>query len=231
VRLAITLLARNDGDIMAAWIEYHLAQGADQIIVTDNGSEDGALEVLTAYSEAGAIELWHEPGDDYRQSEWVSRMARRAAADGADWVINSDTDEFWRSARSGVTLRNVLSEVPDSTAAVRAHRNDLRGDPGEHGWLRRLKWLDRATVSERGTPLVPKLAHRASRDVTVEMGNHSATGLSGLQEDVGRLEIVHVPMRSYEQLARKVRLGADAVARGPEGGGILRRGGRRSNGR
>src|SRR5690606_9970314 len=107
---------------------------------------------------------------------------------------------------------------PEATASVRAWRTDLRGAPGDRGWLRRLRWLDRETVSERGTPLAPKLAHRASRDVVVEMGNHSAIGLVGEAEDAGRLEVVHVPMRSYEQLARKGRLGAEAVARNPEFG-------------
>lgn len=215
MRLAVTLLARNDGDIMAAWIEHHIAQGAGHIVVTDNGSEDGALDVLNAYADAGAIELWHEPGDDYRQSEWVSRMARHVAAEGAEWVVNADTDEFWRSATAGVTLHDELASVPGEFASVRAWRTDLRGAPGERGWLRRLTWLDRETVSERGTPLAPKLAHRGALDVTVEMGNHAAS-LPGGMEDAGRLEIVHVPMRSYEQLARKVRLGAAAVARNPE---------------
>ena len=45
---------------------------------------------------SGHVRLIREPGEDLRQNEWVTRMARLAATEyGADWVINSDADEFW----------------------------------------------------------------------------------------------------------------------------------------
>ena len=81
------------------------------MVATDNGSEDGTTEILERYERAGFLRLLREDGDDMRQQEWVTRMARLAATDcGADWVINSDADEFWWPR--GGTLKDVLALVP-----------------------------------------------------------------------------------------------------------------------
>ena len=94
--LVMTLLARDEIDIVEAWLAFHLNAGADLVIATDNRSVDGTTEVLERYARAGHVHLIREPGEDLRQNEWVTRMARLAATDyGADWVINSDADEFW----------------------------------------------------------------------------------------------------------------------------------------
>ena len=213
--LVITGLVRDEVDVIAAWIEHHLAQGVAHVIVTDNGSIDGTCDVLGAYEAAGRIVLWHEAGDDYRQSEWVSKMARFAATDlGAAWVINADADEFWRTREPGTTLAEFFARLPESTAGVRAIRHDLRGGTSERGgWIRRLKWLDRRTVSERGTPRGPKLAHRAGPEVIVAQGNHSVEGVSGDIDESHGIEIVHVPMRSWAQFSHKIDVGGAALAR------------------
>ena len=218
MRLVVTLLIRDEVDVAAAWVEYYVAQGVAAIIVTDNGSVDGTLEVLQEYERLGAITLLHESGDDYRQAEWVTRMARLAATDfDADWVLNVDADEFWRSADAAKTLAEVFTAVPDDIGRVLAVRHDLRGKGGEdRGWLSRLRWLDRQTVSERGTPLAPKLAHRAVAAVEVAMGNHSVEGVSGAQLEAGLIEIVHVPLRSWRQFSGKIQTGGSAVERNPD---------------
>src|SRR6266851_1929716 len=90
MRLVMTLLVRNEEDIIAANLDYHLAMGVDHIIITDNSSIDASPEIVRGYVERGVATLIHEPADDYSQSVWVTRMARLACKSGADWVINSD---------------------------------------------------------------------------------------------------------------------------------------------
>ena len=96
MKLVMTLLARDEADIVESWLAFHLNAGADFVIATDNRSEDGTTDVLERYAREGHVHLIREPGEDLRQDEWVTRMARLAATEfAADWVINSDADEFW----------------------------------------------------------------------------------------------------------------------------------------
>jgi hypothetical protein len=41
MRIVLTLLVHDEIDVIDPNLEYHLAQGIEHIIVTDNGSQDG----------------------------------------------------------------------------------------------------------------------------------------------------------------------------------------------
>ncbi len=58
----MTLLARNEADIVDAQIAFHLHAGVDFVIATDNGSDDGTVEILERYERAGVLRLLHEGG-------------------------------------------------------------------------------------------------------------------------------------------------------------------------
>lgn len=90
MKLIMTLLVRNEADIIRKWMEYHLPK-CDHLIVTDNGSVDGTREILDEYD----CTVIDEPGRDYSQDKWVMRMINMAIERGADWIINCDADEFW----------------------------------------------------------------------------------------------------------------------------------------
>ena len=111
MKLVMTLLVRDEADILRLNLEHHLAQGIDHFIVTDNRSVDATPVILKEYSSRGLVSLIHEPSETYDQALWVTRMAEQAASDGADWVIHADADEFWIAREPGHTLREVIRHV------------------------------------------------------------------------------------------------------------------------
>jgi hypothetical protein len=208
VKVVMTLLVRDEADIVDAQLAFHLHAGVDFVIATDNGSTDGTLEILERYRRAGVLHLLHETGDDMRQQEWVTRMARLAATDfGADWVINADADEFWWPR--GGTLDEVLALVPERFGVVRGcWRHFLpRADGSGAFWERMTVRLcvpgppgDKRTVYHAHQ----KVAHRAHPRVEVDAGNHDVRD-AGLEPLRGwhPIEVLHFSVRSVEQLDRK----------------------------
>jgi hypothetical protein len=117
----MTLLVRDEEDILESNLRFHHAQGVDFFIVMDHQSCDGTPEIVRKFRRRGLAELVNQPDPGYRQAEWVTWMARRAALEyGADWVINNDADEFWWPTEG--TLRTTLAKIPARYAALYAPR-------------------------------------------------------------------------------------------------------------
>jgi hypothetical protein len=182
------------------------------VIATDNDSSDGTAEVFARFEREGVLRLLREPSREWNQSDWSTRMARLAATEhGADWVINTDADEFWWP-RQG-TLKEILAVVPTGYGALKAPRlNFVPGlDDGGLFWermtvaeMQSLKWW--GDGAKRG-PVSPKMAHRGSPNVTVGHGNHDVRPKREFERVPWQpIVIFHYPLRSYEQFERKVAM-------------------------
>ena len=68
MKLVMTPLVRNEADIIATTIEYHLRRGVDFLIVTVNLSEDGTRDVLEHYRRRNLLHLILQSDDTYAQS-------------------------------------------------------------------------------------------------------------------------------------------------------------------
>ena len=124
MKLAMTLLARDESDIIGANLEFHIAQGVDFVLATDNLSEDRTGDILREYEARGLLHYIFEPNDNYNQHEWVTRMARMAYCEfGADWVINNDADEFWWPENGD--LKATLKLLSCEANLLRAHRHNF----------------------------------------------------------------------------------------------------------
>lgn len=218
MRLVVTVLARDEADVIDSQVSFHLNAGADFVIATDNNSRDGTTEILESYAEAGVLDLIREPAEGLRQGEWVTRMARLAATEhGADWVINADADEFWWPR--GGSLKDVLAPVPPEYGVVQGFWRSFvpRPDDGATFAERMIVRLSqRAPINDPTSfyrPVV-KVAHRADPQVTVARGNHAlADSALRTLPTWHPIEVLHFPLRSREQWMRKVQLQGDAFTK------------------
>ena len=212
MKLALTLLAKNEADVIDANIAYHLGAGVDLVVATDNGSTDGTLEILERYEGQGVLHLIREPSTDFRQGEWVTRMARLAADRGADWVINADADEFWWP-RAG-NLKEVLERLPERYGIVHGVWRPFiaRPDDGSHFAERMTVRLSmQAAINDPTNPFRParKAMHRAHSNVRVRDGNHDVEGTPLVKlQGWYPLEVFHLPLRSRAQVETKYSGGA-----------------------
>jgi glycosyltransferase involved in cell wall biosynthesis len=214
MKLVMTLLVRDEQDILRENLDFHLANGVDEIIVMDNLSSDGTADIAREYERAGFVRYMFQPQDDYSQGRWVTEMARRASEElHADWVINSDADEFWWSHTG--SLKDALASVGAGPVAVSAERTNFvpRAGNGEPFW-RRMNVRHAASVNFLGQPLPPKVAHRALPDIVVAQGNHSVyLGDRAVPTVAAPITILHFPVRSHAQFLNKIVKGGAAYAR------------------
>ena len=220
MKLVMTLLVRDEADIVEAQIAFHLDAGIDMVVATDNRSEDGTTEILERYAREGHLHLIREPGDDLRQSEWVSRMARLAATElGADWVLNTDADEFWWPR--GGDFRALFSTIPERFGAIRGAWRNFVPRPDDDRLFAERMTARLCAPSFHPHPLSThfKTAHRGVADVRVGRGNHEAfgTGLVALRGWFP-IEILHFPVRSLEHCRRKYVTQFVALERNAEKG-------------
>ncbi len=231
-KVVMTYKLRDEADVIADNVRYHVGQGIDTFLAADNGSTDGTREILAGFEDRGLMRVFDEPAEDFRQESrhWLTKMARFAAEElGADWVIHNDADEFWWPVQG--TIPEALAGIPPEFGAVISPRSEFvtRPEDDRH-------FAERMDVRETRARLRPKVAHRAEPNVVVlHRGAHDVAlaapdgdGLAirspgrpvlrGARDEIDEgddeklvwapnhpLRTFHFPLRTYEQFERKAR--------------------------
>ncbi|MBD8658996.1 glycosyltransferase family 2 protein [Frigoribacterium sp. CFBP 8754] len=224
--LALTLMIRDEADILPEWLAYHVAQGVDVLVVTDNGSTDGTREILEDFARTSSItvDLRHDPVHRKQQSATVTTMARDAyTVHGADWVVNADADEFLVARDRSLTLGEVFSRLDPAVRAFVVPVVNMVGPLAERGGgLHRLVWRDERDAAElHAIGLIShpsgNAIHVGDADVSVVQGNHLVTLAQGAVPDEAlALEVLHFPWRSWEQYAHRVEIAGVAYESNPD---------------
>lgn len=186
-------MVRNESDIIATTVQHLLDQDVARVVVVDNDSTDDTLGVLQSLRDPRlVVGRDREPG--YYQATKMTELARWAARHGAEWVVPFDADELW-SARD-TTLGRHLASCPAAVGRADIH-NAFRSDDPE-------QWR-----VERDPDPMRKVVFRPHPLALLETGNHWVSRPGAI---CTRLTLLHLPWRSREQLASKLRQGAAAIA-------------------
>ena len=208
MKLLMTLLVRDEDDIIDENIRFHLAMGVEQFIVTDHLSRDSTPDILREHEKNGYLEIIEEKSDTYNQGQWVTSMARRAFTHyNAEWVIDNDADEFWMPL--GGKLTEYLGSLPNEIYNLHVNRLDYvfreHGDIPFYEALIFREWMCKWT----------KCCHKGAADTIVDVGNHYATSSSfpnGKEApSMNSMAVLHFPIRSYDRYLRKMELGSRAM--------------------
>jgi len=223
-KLVMTLLVRNEEDIIRYNIDFHLSKGVDFIIATDNGSTDSTRDILREYEERGVLLLVDEKTHNHNQAEWNNRMARIACDQyAADIIYHCDADEFWYP-RSG-NLKDEISNRPEDILNVDVINILLVDKDGDEAFPEDTRF---AVVN----PVVAKNYIEETKAVNffyfknpsqvifkpikkmllVSQGNHTVTNkddsiMEGKSEDI---VIYHYPVRNKTQFFQKTIFGGSA---------------------
>jgi hypothetical protein len=202
MKVVMTLMVRDESDIIERQLDFHRAAGVDFFLVTDHESADGTSEILERYAGQGVLERIPVVSPAKRQAEWVTGMARRAASEyGADWVINSDADEFWWPW--GGNLKDVLARVPPQYGILRTFVRAFL--PRRESEDPNVRFAPTAPINSPFSPfrVNVRLLHRGSANIVVGRGNATLTADFASLPGASPIETLHLPIRSFEQFAQK----------------------------
>ncbi len=214
-RLMMTLLVKNEEDMLEDNLLFHKAMGVDGFIVTDNNSTDRTPDIICKYLRKGWIkEAILEKGSGYRQKQWVDRMIWKAkTVYKADWVINADADELWHSPSGN---------LKDELSATRCNvlKCEVRNVYPEEGkpfrrWNRTVKpvslpelyGLPRYSLFDRQ---YGKVIHRTAGYLQIAMGNHKVA-IFPRRSARAKVVIYHYNIRGKRHFMQKMINGGEQL--------------------
>lgn len=216
-RLVMTLLVKNEEDMLERNLCFHKRMGVDAFIVTDNNSTDRTPEVIEKYRKKGwIVEVVRETAADYEQKAWVDRMVWLAkTCHGADWVVNADADELWYAPSGslktelGATRANVLlcgmrSMYPEEDKPFWLWDKAVKPVPEPERYD-----LSVYSLFERQNH---KVIHRTAGYLQISMGNHKVKMLPYRAEE-SSVRVYHYNIRGRRQFMEKMVNGGKQLER------------------
>ncbi|MDI6026614.1 glycosyltransferase family 2 protein [Corticibacterium sp. UT-5YL-CI-8] len=119
VKFAVAAIMKNEGPYILEWIALHRVLGAEHFFLADNGSDDGAQELLAELSNLGIIDFFVFKNKAKRppQLPAYAEILRRYGA-SADWLAFIDLDEFFIPDQKDEKIGALLDTMAENVGAV-----------------------------------------------------------------------------------------------------------------
>ncbi len=220
-RLIMTILVKDEADIIEANIRTHASLGVDAFAIMDNNSTDGTREILSQLQKEFEIIIIDESGD-YNQAKWMKQLAVIAKDKlQADWVISNDADEFWLP-KNRLNLKENLA-FKGSVLTVHRYNMLLHSKNFFNSFYHvenpifysKIKQLSSKHLSIILTKIAPKTIINPYGLIYLRGGNHKALHIANIRDylrsgydKINRfkdIEVFHYPIRSYTQFEKNIK--------------------------
>ena len=106
--ICIVSIFKNEKHALEEWINHYIKEGVDHFFLTDNGSDDGYIDILNKYIKNGIVSL-NVNAERYKQVEHLNFYINDVKK--YDWVIVIDLDEFLYARKNFNTIKQYLSSL------------------------------------------------------------------------------------------------------------------------
>jgi len=221
-RLIMTILVKDEADIIEANLKTHTSLGVDGFVVMNNNSTDGTRDILVKLQKEFEIVIVDEKGE-YNQAKWMRELAYIAKKKlGADWVINNDADEFWLPTNE-LNLKENLA-FKGSVLTVDRYNMLLckEGDFFDSLYYVRNPIFyskERQQNSNRLSIILTKIGPKTIINpyglIYLRGGNHKALHIANMRDYLKSgydkikrfkdIEVFHYPIRSFAQFEKNIK--------------------------
>ena len=235
IKLIMTIVVRNEEEVIERHIRFHKAMGVDGFIVTSHKSTDKTNEILENLKREGLVlDIIYKNTPNHQHSVWVKDMIKIAKNKyNAKWIINSDADEFYYSKvlnlkKSIAEYKNINANVllVDSTFLFPNNEMDFLESPY---WVTKpfqpfeveqLEIIDDKRFEEfTGSQGCTKVIHKTKGFKNISDGNHSVIMYKQKQINASNITLYHYHIRNYQGYEEKVKRWSNSAKYMPEGQG------------
>lgn len=217
MKIVQIICTRNEGDLLKQNIEFHKKAGVDFFLITDNASTDNTKEIILEFQSQGIAEYFNDDIGVHEQKENMERMAMVAYKKyRADWIILSDTDEFWFPVNGFKKLLNFLpSDINVLKVARYQHFPTIRDNNKSKKIYQRMCYRENGQWLGFDTGMGDGLNNFARKKVIfkpiyknfdIATGNHTVhfEGRNVLEILSDKFIIHEFPFQSYERFEQKI---------------------------
>jgi glycosyltransferase involved in cell wall biosynthesis len=207
MRKVAIAMVKNEVDIIEAFAR-HTASFVDQLVILDNGSTDGTLDVLQSLQRGGIpLDIIEDPLPGYYQARRTTQLMREHALrrHGAEWIIPLDADEMLFVPEGHELVSEEVGNEQPLELQWRTYLPDPSDNSSEKNPFVRISHRLQEEAWQWVKVMVPaRLAARP--DAMLSQGNHELLlndrPVSALRHP--HAVLAHFPVRSASQFMSKV---------------------------